>query len=433
MIEIIIIALLSVLLIGAAVYVVSLRKQIVELQKKQEEANEIIANREKEKEEEVALLESIRVINHNIRSLFTLVVSPVQKLIASDTDPVRQRSYQLVIKTANRQLGLTEDMREIYKAEIDRLRPEEAADEAAAEAQVVAETNTQTQGPGEIAPAVIPAEAVEIAEGIIDASGNKSSMHHVLLVDDDPDVRQYIENELSSSLSLHLCANGQEALDYVLQNPEKVELVISDVMMPVMNGMSLCQRLKSNFNTTHIPIVLLTALGDDSARIEGLSIGADAYLSKPFNVDVLRSTVLNLLKSRHQLKGKFNADLQQEEKIERKEIESPDEHLMKRVMKVINDNLDNSELSVEVIADKVGISRVHFYRKMKDLTGQAPRDFLKYVRLKEAARMLAEKKIDITGVSVATGFKSLSAFSTNFKAMYGVSPKEYATKHSNNG
>lgn len=111
------------------------------------------------------------------------------------------------------------------------------------------------------------------------------------------------------------------------------------------------------------------------------------------------------------------------------ELESPDEHLMKRVMKVINENLDNSDLSVEFIADKVGVSRVHFYRKMKDLTGQAPRDFLKYVRLKEAARMLSEKKLDITGVSVATGFKSLSAFSTNFKILYGISPTEYQKKN----
>lgn len=429
MTELVIIILLAVLLVCAAVYIFILRKQLAQLSESQAKAEEIISNRAREIEEEVALLESIRVINHNIRSLFTLVVSPVQKLMSSDADPARQRSYQLIVKTANRQLGLTEDMRDIYKAEIDRLKPEDAADEAAVEAAVVAE---KTGAAEDAAVVTSSADAVGVSEGLlgnVTSTGGNLPTHNVLLVDDDSDVRQYIESELSSSVNLHLCSNGQEALDYVLQNPEKVELVISDVMMPVMNGMSLCKRLKSNFNTTHIPIVLLTALGDDSARIEGLSIGADAYLSKPFNVDVLRSTVLNLLKSRHQLKGKFNADLQQEEKIDKKEIESPDEHLMKRVMKVINDELDNPELSVELIADKVGISRVHFYRKMKDLTGQPPRDFLKYIRLKEAARLLSEKKLDITGVSVATGFKSLSAFSTNFKAMYGVSPKEYAARH----
>ena len=114
------------------------------------------------------------------------------------------------------------------------------------------------------------------------------------------------------------------------------------------------------------------------------------------------------------------------------EMVSPDEHLMKRVMKVINENMDNPELSVEIIADKVGISRVHFYRKMKDLTGQSPRDFVKYVRLKEAARMLEDKDYDITGVSIATGFKSLSAFSTSFKALYGLTPTEWMKKSEKN-
>ena len=175
-------------------------------------------------------------------------------------------------------------------------------------------------------------------------------------------------------------------------------------------------------------MVLITALGSDTDRIAGLTNGADAYVPKPFNIDVLRSTILQLMKSHQLLQGKFHGDKQQEEKIDKVEMESPDEHLMARVMKVLNENLDNPELSVEIIADKVGISRVHFYRKMKDLTGQAPRDFVKYVRLKEAARMLSEKKLDITGVSIATGFKSLSAFSTNFKSLYGMTPSEWVKK-----
>ncbi|MBR1667473.1 MAG: response regulator [Bacteroidaceae bacterium] len=250
-----------------------------------------------------------------------------------------------------------------------------------------------------------------------------------MLVEDDEAIRQYVHSELSKDLVMHLCGNGQEAWDYIVSHQGKVDVVISDVMMPVMDGMTLCQKLKANFNTNHIPVVLMTALGSDSDRIAGITNGADAYVSKPFNIDVLRTTVLQLMKSRQMLQGKFHADKQQEEKIDKIEMESPDEHLMKRVMKVINENMDNPELSVEIIADKVGISRVHFYRKMKDLTGQSPRDFVKYVRLKEAARMLSEKKLDITGVSIATGFKSLSAFSTNFKSLYGVTPTEWVKRN----
>lgn len=252
---------------------------------------------------------------------------------------------------------------------------------------------------------------------------------NAVLVEDDEAIRQYVHSELSKDLVIHSCSNGQEAWDYIVAHPDKVDVVVSDIMMPVMDGLTLCQKVKSNFNTNHIPIVLMTALGSDADRIVGITNGADAYVSKPFNIDVLRTTIVQLMKTRQLLQGKFHGDKQQEEKIDHVELESPDEHLMRRVMKVINENMDNSELSVEQIADKVGISRVHFYRKMKDLTGQAPRDFVKYVRLKEAARLLSEKKLDITGVSIATGFKSLSAFSTNFKSLYGLSPTEWVKKH----
>ena len=281
-----------------------------------------------------------------------------------------------------------------------------------------------------------PESVVNVVDSMDEANADTDSLltlgqpteanrKRVLLVEDDEAIRQYMESELSAELAVHLCGNGQEAWDYIVAHPGKIDIVVSDIMMPVMDGMTLCQKLKANFNTNHIPVVLITALGSDADRIAGLSNGADAYVSKPFNIDVLRTTIVQLLKTRQLLQGKFNAYKQQEVNIDKVDMESPDEHLMKRVMKVINDNLENSDLSVEMIADKVGISRVHFYRKMKDLTGQSPRDFVKYVRLKEAARMLEDKDYDITGVSIATGFKSLSAFSTSFKALYGLTPSEW--------
>ena len=266
----------------------------------------------------------------------------------------------------------------------------------------------------------------EISELLTIDKPTDTHRKNVVLVEDDEAIRQYVHSELSKDVVIHTCSNGQEAWDYVISHLGKVDLVISDIMMPVMDGLTLCQKIKSNFNTNHIPVVLMTALGSDNDKIAGLTNGADAYVTKPFNIDVLKTIVLQQLKTRHLLQGKFHGDKQHEEKIDKVEVESPDENLMRRVMKVINEELSNPELSVEMIADKVGISRVHFYRKMKDLTGQAPRDFLKYVRLKEAARLLKEKKMDITGVSIATGFKSLSAFSTNFKSLYGLSPTEWA-------
>ena len=280
---------------------------------------------------------------------------------------------------------------------------------------------------------VIPEEETqpeehEIAELLTIDKPTDTHRKNVILVEDDEAIRQYVHSELSKDLVIKTCSNGQEAWDYIITHPGKVDIVLSDIMMPVMDGLTLCQKIKTNFNTNHIPVVIMTALGSDSDRIAGLTNGADAYVTKPFNIDVLRTVILQQLKTRQMLQGKFHGDKQHEEKIDKVEVESPDENLMRRVMKVINENISNPDLSVEIIADKVGISRVHFYRKMKDLTGQAPRDFLKYVRLKEAGRLLKEKKMDITGVSIAVGFKSLSAFSTNFKALYGLSPTEYVKK-----
>ena len=248
---------------------------------------------------------------------------------------------------------------------------------------------------------------------------------NVLIVEDDPAIRQYLHSELSHDMILTECANGAEGWEYIQKNPDKVNLVISDRMMPQMDGLTLCQRIKQNPLTSHIPVILITALGSDADRIDGLQGGADAYVSKPFNIDVLRTTAINLMQSRLLLQGKYSTEQKTEEKLEKVEITSPDEHLMERVMRAINQNMDNPDLSVEMFADIVGISRVHFYRKIKELTGQSPRDFLKTIRLKEAARLLREKHLDITSVSDATGFKTLSTFSTSFKALYGMTPSEY--------
>lgn len=259
--------------------------------------------------------------------------------------------------------------------------------------------------------------------------------HKAVLVEDDESIRIYVQNELADILCIHACSNGQEAWDYITSHHDRVQLVISDIMMPVMDGMTLCQKLKSNYLTLHIPVILMTALGDDANRIAGLTNGADAYMSKPFNIDVLRTTALQLVKSRMMLHGKYMADKRADEDIERLPVpeETSEERLMKRIMGSINDNLTNSSLSVELIAKQLGMSRVQLYRRMKDMTGQSPRDFIKYVRVKEAARLLATNKYDVTGVSVATGFKSLSTFCAAFKSLYDMTPSEWMKKSQEEG
>ncbi len=307
---------------------------------------------------------------------------------------------------------------------------------ASADIQVIAETSTEASAEKKMEDNASDAITVsqpdtegtthaDVETTALPIEANSTKHRNLLVVEDDSAIRQYIHSELSGDFTIHECGNGKEGWDYVQKNPEKVDLVISDIMMPVMEGTTLCQNVKTNFNTNHIPVILMSAKTTEADRIAGMSIGADAYITKPFNVELLRTTALSIVKQRQLLKGKFVTSMQKEGTIEQVKLTSPDEHLMERVLRVINENLDNPELNVEFISDKVGVSRVHFHRKIKELTGQTPRDFIKSIRLKEAARLLSEKHLDITDVSIATGFRSLSTFSTSFKDTYGKTPSEY--------
>ena len=254
---------------------------------------------------------------------------------------------------------------------------------------------------------------------------------NLLLVEDDVEIRHYLCSELSSDFSVIELGNGQDAWEMVQRNPDKVDIIITDIMMPLMGGDALCQKVKSNFNTSHIPVIMLSAKNTDSDRIAGMSIGADAYMTKPFNVNLLRTTALTILQNHLSLQSRAIAAQKTEEAIDNIEVVSPDEQLMERIMKCINENLSNPDLSVEFVADKVGVSRVHFHRKLKELAGQTPRDFIRNIRMKQAEKLLREKHLDITDVSIATGFKSLSTFSSTFKSIYGMTPTEYMNSKKN--
>lgn len=247
--------------------------------------------------------------------------------------------------------------------------------------------------------------------------------YQILIVEDEDEIRQYMTEELSSDYKIISASNGKEALDIILKN--KPDLVVSDIMMPEMDGISLSRKIKQNININHIPIILLTAKSKTEDKLEGLGIGADAYIVKPFNTEVLKQTINNLISNRERLISKFSGRQQPEDKIAKIEIKSSDEILIGRIMKVINENIANPQLNVEMLADNVGMSRVHMHRKLKELTNQSARDFIRGIRLKQAATLLSEKKLSVSEVAYATGFTNLSHFSNTFKEFYGVSPTEY--------
>lgn len=262
-----------------------------------------------------------------------------------------------------------------------------------------------------------------MATGIEEKKRIKAKTNYkILVVDDDDDVRDFLKSELGEIYKVFLCTDGEEGLQTALTLLPDV--IISDIKMPKMDGFNMLKKLKNNSNTNHIPVILLTSKAEHVDRIRGLDKGADAYMAKPFNMEELETLLANLIENRRRLKGKFSG-AHQKDKMKMVEVKSNDDILMERVMKIVNDNLDNPELNVEMLAEEVGLSRVQLHRKLKELSGIPAGEFIRSIRLKQAAILLREKKINISQVAYMVGFSSQTHFSTAFKKFYGMSPTEY--------
>ena len=261
----------------------------------------------------------------------------------------------------------------------------------------------------------------EMGERLADGSSKAKST--IAIVEDDEEIQQYLAAQLSADFNILAYPNGKVALGEIKH--QQPDLVISDIMMPEMDGKTLCTKLKTGVTTNHIPVILLTAMSREEDQLDGLQTGADAYIVKPFNMDILRRTIFNLLTVRRTLRNKFEGKEELRASAPATDIQNPDEILMARVMEVIQENLNDSDLSVDMIAKQVGISRVHLHRKMKELTNQTPHSFIRNVRLKQAAKLLSESKQSVIDVMYACGFSNASSFSSMFKNLYGMAPRDY--------
>ena len=270
------------------------------------------------------------------------------------------------------------------------------------------------------------ASAAEGADHAVEPTTGSGSRYRVLIVDDDLEICRYISNELGHYYKFGICTNGREGLKELLTNP--YDLVVSDVMMPEMDGFTMLRMIKTNLNLSHLPVIMLTSKADVGNRLEGLERGADAFLAKPFDMEELHLTIENLIQGRRHLRGKFSGAQQQADKLEQPEVKGNDEQLMERIMKVVNKYLSDSDFNVEMLCKEVGISRTQLHRKMKELTGLSTSEFIRNIRLEQAARLLKEQKINVTQVAYTVGFSNLAHFSTVFRKHFGVAPSEYAEK-----
>ena len=247
---------------------------------------------------------------------------------------------------------------------------------------------------------------------------------NILIVDDDAEIAHYIKTELSDWYRFEHASNGKEGLKMLLTG--KYDLVISDVMMPEMDGVTMLKKIKGNSNVSDIPVILLTSKSEVENRLEGLRKGADAFLAKPFNMEELHILIDNLVDNVRRIRGKYSGAQGQKAKIEQIQVKGNNDALMERVMKYMNEHLADPDLNVEKLTEDVGISRAQLHRKLKEIAGVSAGEFIRNLRLEQAARLIEEGQINITQVAYSVGFNNQTHFSTVFKKHYGMSPSEYA-------
>lgn len=254
---------------------------------------------------------------------------------------------------------------------------------------------------------------------------SKTYPYTILITEDDDEVRCFLERELSPHFKTRTAANGKDALR-VLEE-EEISLVVSDVMMPEMNGFELCRMIKSQLPFSHIPVILLTALTDERQRIFGITGGADDYIQKPFHTDYVKIKIIHLLQERRKLRERLLEKLRDNKLLlsEPKKVESIDDAFLRKFAEQIEAVYADPEYNVEKLSETLGLSRGHLHRKIKELTGTSPVEFLRTYRLNKATQLLRQNAYTVSEVAYRTGFSSPAYFSKCFKAVYGVTPTEY--------
>jgi YesN/AraC family two-component response regulator len=259
-----------------------------------------------------------------------------------------------------------------------------------------------------------------------DGSSDAAEMKTLMLVEDDMEIRNYLASNFNQHYNVVAFENGQLAWDFLATEVE-VDLIISDVMMPVMDGIKFCKLVKSNFNTCHIPLILLTAKTDMDHQLAGLNVGADDYVGKPFVFSILQAKVFNLFKTKQRLIQRYAATLEVEpDKIA---FNAMDEEMLKKAVAIVEKNMENGDFTAEEFSREMNMSRSKLHVKLKALTGESAIDFIRRIRFGYACKLLKDGRYSGTDISTMVGYSSPSYFTASFKKYMGCLPSEYLKKH----
>ena len=363
-------------------------------------------------------------VSRELQAPITMIIVPLQQMANEPlSDDVRAR-VQIVLRNA-----------QVMLHQINMLPVGMKANAASMDAAIPQMMMDMKLAPTPVAPA--PAEP-ESPSGVDDSNAAKAAamakeaqtegwedVNHqftMLVVDDSADMCRFVRDYFRGEYNVITASDGEQALKQ-LQDNDNIDLVVSDVTMPKMDGLELCQYVKTNLRWSHIPVILLTGRTGEEMEMKGLKLGADDYITKPFNVEMLRLRVKKLIEKKENRQKQFR------EKIDvapsEITITSVDEEFIQKALRICEEHISDTEFSVEVLGQELSLSRTYLYKKLINITGKGPAEFIRTIRMKRAKQYLESGQMQITEISAALGYNSPKRLTENFKAEYGMSPSEY--------
>lgn len=323
------------------------------------------------------------------------------------------------------------DMERRHREEMDTLMKTmvsqmESAIAKRGEAAAKAETaQTREESEADVSQAVDDSNAAEVSAQFDEQNTEVRTDGHrftMLMVDDSADMCRFVHDYFNGVYKVFTARNGVQALE-VLAEQDNIDLVVSDVTMPQMDGMELCRRIKTDLRWSHIPVILLTGLTDQQKEMEGLKLGADDYITKPFNAEKLRLRVKSLIEKKERRQQQFREQVD----VDAKDITitSVDEVFIQNAMRICEEHIADNDFSVEALGHELNLSRTYLYKKLVNITGKSPNEFIRTIRMKRGKQMLEQDTMQIAEISATLGYSSPKRFTENFKMEYGMSPSEY--------
>ena len=369
-------------------------------------------------------------VSRDLLTPITLIISPLQQLAAEPLTDELRVSIQMILRNAQLLLHQVNMLPTGMKGNVvPSLVPVDAVMTQMTAPAPKPLVKNEEKGSDAKMVGIDDSNVAKVAsshENVVAPEGEQEKRFTMLMVDDSPDMCRFVHDYFRGEYNVLTASNGEVALERLEEN-DNIDLVVSDVNMPKMDGLELCKRIKTDLKWSHIPVILLTGRRGDHVEVEGLRLGADDYITKPFNVEMLRLRVKKFIEKRENRQRQFREKMD----VAPSEITitSVDEQFIQRAIKICEEHMSDTEFSVEVLGQELSLSRTYLYKKLINITGKGPAEFIRTIRLKRGKQYLEQSMMPISDIAAELGYANPKRFTENFKAEYGMSPSEYSKKY----